>query len=66
MPSTNTLHVRCVACQHWTARIRREDGTFGSCHRCGGSLVRETVWADRRIQRAKADLEALHGTARTR
>lgn len=53
---SRTLRVVCPSCRWITARIKRDDGTWGACNRCGARLTRHEVFKDRRAAQAKADL----------
>ena len=53
--------VVCRECGWSSDRQVREDGTFGSCNRCKGQMVRAFQRTDRQIAKAKADLRELGG-----
>jgi RNA polymerase-binding transcription factor DksA len=47
----------CRACNWQTRRIKLEDGTYGTCNRCGEPIVKRNEFQSRKIAAAKADLE---------
>ena len=49
--------VRCGTCHKTTTRIRRDDGGYGLCTRCGTPLERVVSLAQRADAKAKAELK---------
>jgi hypothetical protein len=50
------FHARCVVCGKGRRRSVQEDGSIARCP-CGGQMVKSDRWVDRRIAKAKADLQ---------
>ncbi len=49
-------YVRCPGCGWSTERIVRDDGGYGSCHKCGQLMQKAAVMADKRAEKAKREL----------
>jgi predicted RNA-binding Zn-ribbon protein involved in translation (DUF1610 family) len=39
-PGQKRKHIRCVSCRHELSRVQREDGSYGTCPKCGGEMKR--------------------------
>lgn len=48
--------VVCPSCGWDTGRVRRDDGTYGTCRPCGAPLVLGHARVDHQIAKAHADL----------
>lgn len=58
------VRCRCQVCGYGDKRAIREDGTVAPC-KCGGPMVKQDRWVEKRIAKAKEDLQWYGGVLHT-